>query len=174
MATTKYTVNTVDAEGVATPALEGKTFSKRATAVTAAQELRDELKLAVQVVTDKGTVSFEQAAPKKINMSPQYTRTVELPEGVVAPEGKRVAYSRPRAGLALLHDPNAEKGKQYTIFNLKTGKESRGTFPTTRAGGIRMTEIAQKAAQAGQETPAPKPETSPEAPVDNPAELASA
>lgn len=176
MATTAYTITTIAADETREVALEGKTFNKKATAVAKATELRDELKVAVEVTTQTGTVVFEQAAPKKIKMSPQYTRVQELPEGVVAPEGKRVAYVRPRAGLAVLHDAEAEKGTQYSILNLKTGKELKTRFATTRAAGARMTEIAKPkdGGEAPKPTPAPAPETTPEAPVADPSELASA
>lgn len=124
MATTTYTI-------VAGEFTVG-TRSNKAKAIELAVAHRDAEKVAVQVVTSKGTVVFEQAAPKKIKMSPKYTRTVELPEGVSVPEGMRVAYFRPRRGAAVLHD--AESG-DYRILDTKTGKLRGPVFETTRAAG---------------------------------------
>ena len=154
MATTQYSVSTV-IDNVFTEALEGKTFNKKATAVKAAQELRDSEGVSVVVQTQTGTVVFEQDAPKKINMSPRYTRVVDLPEGVEAPEGGRVAYVRPRQNAAVVHFAGEEKGKQYALLNLKTGKLLKQRFATTRDCGQAMSE--------GAALPKPKPE--PEATV---------
>lgn len=125
---TKYTVFVNDV------ALEG-TKSKRQTAVDLARAERKAQNAAVRVETDKGTVVFEMPAPKKIKMSPQYTRVVDLPEGVKVPEGKRVAYFRPRRNGAILHD--AETG-EYSILNVTTGEELDEVFETTRDAGARL------------------------------------
>lgn len=117
---------------------EVATRSNKAKAVELAQATRDEQKVAVRVDTDKGTTVFEAAAPKKINMSPRYTRTVELPEGVIVPEGFRVAYVRPRRETAVLH--NAESG-EYRLLNTKTSKFRKGTFETTRDAGKALLEV---------------------------------
>lgn len=130
MASTKYTVF-AGGEEVGTK-------SKKAQAIELATEKRDELKVAVEVKTGAGNVVFEQAAPKKIKMSPRYSRRVELPEGIEAPEGTRVAYKRPRRGLAVLHRADGEEGEQYSLLNLKTGEELEDRFPTTRAAGDAM------------------------------------
>lgn len=124
MATTTYTVFAGDTEV--------GTKSKKATAVELARKARDEHKAAVRVVTQTGSVVFEAAAPKKIKMSPPYTRVVDLPEGVEAPDGMRVAYVRPRRKAAVLHD--AEAG-EYRILDLATGKLRKDTFATTRDAG---------------------------------------
>ena len=126
------------------------TKSKKATAVEFARELRDELKVAVEVKTSTGNTVFELAAPKKIKMSPRYTRTVELPEGVAVPAGQRVAYFRPRVGLALLHDPAAAEGKQYSFLNTKTGKVLKQRFATTREAGQAFVTVAKEAKAAKQ------------------------
>jgi hypothetical protein len=120
----KYNVITND-ETVATR-------SNKQAAIKLATEARETDKVAVRVETDKGTVVFEAAAPKKIRMSPRYTRVVPLPEGVTAPEGKRVAYVRPRRDAAVLHD--AESG-EYSLLKLSTSKELKGRFETSRAAG---------------------------------------
>lgn len=130
---TKYTITAGDVTEVK---------SKRSAADARALELRDELKVAVSVTTDKGTVVFEKAAPKKIKMSPRFTRVVELSDEVAVPEGKRVAYKFPRKGLAVLHDASAEKGEQYSLLNLKDGSELEDRFPTTRAAGAAAGELA--------------------------------
>lgn len=141
MATTQYIVK---ADGVELE-LE-KPFNKKSTAVDFANKHRDENKVAVSVETTTGKEVMSAAAPKKIKMSPQYSRVVELDEGIEVPEGFRVAYKRPRAGLAVLHDTNAEKGsdKQYAVMNLKTGKVPSRRFATTRQCGDFMTEQAEK------------------------------
>lgn len=121
-------------------ALEG-TKSKKATAVDLARAARKEQNAAVRVETSAGTVVFEQAAPKKIKMSPRYTRVVPLPEGVEVPDGKRVAYAYNRRGGAILHD--AETG-EYSILitkGEKAGTELPETFETTRAAGDAMRSV---------------------------------
>lgn len=138
------------------------TKSKKSTALDSARAYRDENREAVSVQTEKGTVVLELAAPKKINMSPRYTRVVSLPEGVEVPEGARVAYFRPRVQLALLHfagedvDPEA----QYAILDTKAGRVLKRRFPTTRAGGVFLRERAEArkaklAAQAAEQEQAP-------------------
>ena len=129
MASTKYNLFVGDeAEARATK-------SKRAQAVELADSIRKEEGVAVRVVTEAGKVVHEAAAPRKINMSRPYTRVVDLPEGVVVPDGFRVCYHRPRRQSALLHD--AEAG-EYRILNTKTGKLRKGIFATTREGGKAM------------------------------------
>lgn len=124
--TTKYTVFVNDV------ALEG-TKSKKQTAVDLARAERKAQQAAVRVETQAGNVVFEMPAPKKIKMSPQYTRVVDLPEGVEVPDGKRVAYFRPRRNGAILHD-----GEVYTILNVTTGEELDEVFETTRDAGNRL------------------------------------
>lgn len=124
MASTTYTVFANDV------ALEG-TKSKKATAVELAKTVRADQRVAVRVETSTGTVVFEQAAPKTIKMSPQYTRTVELPEGFRVPAGFRVAYTRNRKGIAIAH--NAETG-EYRVINAK-GHALAKNLETTRAAG---------------------------------------
>lgn len=141
MASTKYVIRKVTGEDTFE---ELGTKSKRATAEQFARDARKaEVDSHIQVVTSPaGNVTLDLPAKRTINMSARYTRTVELPEGVVAPEGKRVAYLRKRAGLAVLHDPNAD-GEQYTVFDVKKGKELKGTFATTRAAGERIRKQAE-------------------------------
>lgn len=145
MATTTYTVFTVDAEGVET-AFGHK--AKKAAALELAQATRNEQNLAVKVVTQAGTVVAEIAAPKKIKMSPRYSRVVELPEGVVVPEGMRVAYFRPRVGLALLHNAEAPKDEAYAVLDVKIGALAPERFATTRQGGAFLVAKAKAAANA--------------------------
>lgn len=161
MSSSKYTAVAIDAEGAET---EIGTKSKKADAVELATSHRTDNKVAVQVRTAAGNVVLDMAAPKKINMSKPYTRTVELPEGVMVPEGHRVCYVRSRVGLALLHNPEAEKGKQYLFLNLDTGKRVKGTFATTREAGVafRDARIAKQAAAAAAETEQETSETTPE------------
>lgn len=112
------------------------TKSNKAKAVELATAHRNEHKVEVAVLSKAGNPVFELAAPKTIKMSKPYTRVVALPEGVKAPEGARVCYVRKQAGLALLHRPSvAREDRPYTFLNLKTGKERKGGFETTRDAG---------------------------------------
>jgi len=135
---TKYTVTATNAAG---EVRELGVKSKKATAMDLARAERKSTGEAVQVVTDAGTVVFEQAAKKTVKMSPRYTRVVELPEDVIVPEGKRVAYFRPRVNLAVLHD--AESG-DYTLLDTAEGMELEETFETTRDAGRFLVEVAAK------------------------------
>lgn len=150
------------------------TKSKRQTAIDFATELRETDKVAVRVETDKGTVVFEANAPKKIKMSPRYTKVQALPEGVELDEsvaGLRVAYVRTRRNGAVLHDASAESGKQYLVVDLSTGKPVKRRFADTRdAGafirdgvGARRRELAalRAAAAEGGESPAPEQDDAP-------------
>ncbi len=132
MATTTYTVSTVSTEG---ELVAVATKSKKATAIELARATRDETKLAVVVKTGAGNEVLALAAPKKIKMSPRFTRVVELPEGVVVPDGLRVAYVRARKNVALLHDPSAEDGEQYAFFDYAKGVMRSERFATTRDAG---------------------------------------
>lgn len=112
-------------------ALEGNKV-KKATAVDLARTERKAQNAAVRVETNNGKVVFEMPAPKKIKMSPQYTRVVDLPEGVKIPKGKRVAYDRARKNLAILHD---EKTREYSVWDFKQNKILADGLETTRAAG---------------------------------------
>jgi hypothetical protein len=134
MATTKYRVITVNAEGKE-KALEG-TKSKRATAVELARETRAQERVGVRVETEAGKVVFEMAAPKKIKMSPRYTRVQELPEGAIIPEGHRVAYNRARKNLAITHDANATDELPYAVVRFTDGEVLERTATTREAGAF--------------------------------------
>ncbi len=115
-----------------------KTFSKKAKAVEAAEAARKaEKRATVQVVTGAGTVVFELKGPKKIRMSKPYTRTVELPEGFIVPEGLRPAYTRARKNLVILHDPTGgEEGEgSYSVHNGATNETLVSGLATTRDSG---------------------------------------
>ncbi len=111
------------------------TKSKKATAVELARAERKSRNAGVRVETGTGTVVFEAAAPKKIKMTPKYQRVVDLPEGVEAPDGMRVAYVRPRRNGAILHD-----GDTYRIMALDSGDLLEDEFETTREAGARLKE----------------------------------
>lgn len=113
------------------------TKSKKTQAVALATELRNELKVDVQVQTGAGTVVFELKAPKKIKMSKPYTRVVSLPEGVEVPDGFRVAYFRPRRKVAVLHDIH----EGYRLLSTATGELSEDVYETTRDCGKAMLEV---------------------------------
>lgn len=153
MATTKYQVFKLDTEGGEQLVV---TKSKKATAISEARNVRNGEGVSVVVKTEAGTEVFTQAARKRIKMSPKYTRVVGLPEDVKAPEGARVAYVRPRRGLALLDliDTEEEIGDElegrYGILVLATSEMLDERFPTTRDGGQRLKQ--------GVEAPAPADE----------------
>lgn len=125
--TTKYTVLVNDEA-------QEKTFSKKALAVETARQLRKEQNAAVRVETQAGNVVFEQAAPKKIKMSPRYTRVVNLPADAKIPDGMRVAYTRNRKNLAITHDFDAPEGP-YNVVNFLTGEVLATEIQTTRDAG---------------------------------------
>jgi hypothetical protein len=126
--TTAYTVFVND------EALEG-TFSKKAKAVEAAESAAKSDKRAnVQVRTGAGNVVHDIKGAKKIRMSAPYTRVVNLPEGAKIPEGVRVAYTRNRKGLAIVHDFGMEDGP-YQVVNFVTGEVLASELETTRDAG---------------------------------------
>lgn len=127
MASTTYTV-LVNGEA-------RETRSNKAKAVELATALRNDEQASVEVQTGAGKTVFEMAAPKRIKMSKPFTRTVEVPEGVTLPEGTRAAYVKARKGLITLHRANAEQGEQYSLFDIKRGRELRQRFATTREAG---------------------------------------
>lgn len=129
MATTTYDVIAINAEGESV----FTTVTKKQTAVDAAKELRNDEGVAVRVVTSSGKVVFEQAAPKKIKMSPAYTRVVAVPSEVVETiNGQRVAYKRARLGFALL-DANVtgQPNGTYTAWDLKRSEAVEDLEPMT-------------------------------------------
>lgn len=138
MATTKYHVHKGENDELVV------VKSKRATAVEVARQVRKDEGVGVRVVTGAGNEVFALAAPRKINMSPKYTRVVGLPEGVEAPEGARVAYVRPKRGLALLDLIDSEAGdddeNRYGVLVLATSTLEDERYATTRDGGARLRE----------------------------------
>lgn len=135
---TTYHIFSIGTEGDET---EVGTKSKKATAVDAARELRTEQKVGVSVRTGAGNEVFAMPAPKKIKMSPQYTRVVDLPADVKIPEGTRVAYIRARKNLAIVHDPAAEENP-YSVVNFVTGEVLATDLETTRASGAFCKTVA--------------------------------
>lgn len=113
---------------------ERATKSKKAPAVELAMQLRHDERVDVRVETDKGTLVFEAKAPKKIKMSKPFTRVVGLPEGFEVPEGYRVAYTRSRKGVALVHNFEDEDGP-YALFDYVGDKFLLKGLPTTRSAG---------------------------------------
>lgn len=109
--------------------------SRKSKAVLTASKLRLKERADVEVVTNHGTVVWERLAPKHINQSPKYSRTVRLPAGVTPPRGLRVAYVRPRRNGAIVHD--AVSGI-YRIMRLDTGEFLTEEFPTTTQAGERL------------------------------------
>lgn len=124
---TKYAISVQNVEGEFE---QVETRSDKTKAITVAQALRAERKATTQVHTSAGTLVFEQKARKPQRKTRPYTRVVELPEGFVVPEGKRVAYTRLRKGAAILHDFE----EQYWVYDLNTS-EVLASFSTTRQCG---------------------------------------
>lgn len=128
MASTKYTVNVNDVE------LEGS-FSKKAKAVEAAEAAaKGDKRAHVTVTTGAGTVVHEIKGVKRIRMSAPYTRVVELPEGAIIPNEMRVAYTRNRKSLAIVHRFDEPEGP-YMVVRYTTGEVLGRELPTTRSAG---------------------------------------
>jgi hypothetical protein len=126
--TTKYSVLVNDT------ALEG-TFAKKAKAIEAAETAaKGDKRANVRVETGTGTVVHEITGVKRIRMSAPYTRVVDLPEDAKIPAGMRVAYTRNRKGLAIVHDFNEPEGP-YQVVNYVTGEVLATELPTTRDSG---------------------------------------
>lgn len=125
MATTKYFII------AGTTVLDVK--SKKSQAVEIAEAHKAQTGESVVVATGSGTIVADIAGRRRIKMSPPYTRVVQ---GVEAPEGLRVCYTKSRKGLVVLHD--AEAG-EYLVQNAK-GK-TLATFATTRECGRFTTDF---------------------------------
>ena len=137
---TKYTVLGNDVE------LLEATFSKKAKAVEAAEtHAKADKRANVQVRTGAGTVVHEIKGQKRIKMSAPYTRVVPLPEGAIIPEGMRVAYTRNRKGLAIVHDFNEPEGP-YMVVRFTTGEVLGREIPTTREAGALCKTLEKPAA----------------------------
>ena len=127
-------------------ALEGKPATKKAKAVEAAEAAAKADKRAhVEVRTANGTVVHEIKGQKRIKMSAPYTRVVPLPEGAIIPEGMRVAYTRNRKGLAIVHDFNEPEGP-YMVVRFTTGEVLGREIPTTREAGALCKTLEKPAA----------------------------
>jgi hypothetical protein len=127
--TTAYTVFVND------EALEGKPVAKKAKAVELAEAAAKSDKRAnVQVRTAAGNVVHDIKGRKTIKMSRPYTRVVNLPDDAVIPDGVRVAYTRNRKGLAIVHDFGMEDGP-YQVVNFVTGAVLASELETTRDAG---------------------------------------
>lgn len=112
-----------------------QTFTKKAKAVEAAVAAAKADKRAnVTVQTGAGNVVHEIKGAKKIRMSAPYTRVVNLPEGAVIPEGVRVAYTRNRKNLAIVHDFGMEDGP-YQVVRFTDGEVLASELETTRDAG---------------------------------------
>lgn len=126
---TKYIVTRTNQDATET---EVATKSKKSDAVALAEKGRQDTRRTHTVRTDKGTEVFVVKGVRPMRITPAYTRVVDLPEDFEVPEGKRVAYTRSRKGIALLHD--AEAG-EYSLFNYVTGETVLEGLTTSRAAG---------------------------------------
>lgn len=138
---TSYTVKNAQGEVVK----EG--ISKKAKAVELAQEQRDATRQTHTVETSAGNVVEEIKGVRPMKRTPQYSRTVELPEGFSMPEGLRAAYTRGRKNLVIAHDPNAgEDEGAYSVINYQTGVVLADGLLTTRESGAfcKTVELPEK------------------------------
>ncbi len=123
--TTTYVV--MSAEGIIADGI-----TKKSKAIELADESRTTSP--VDVMTSGGKLVHTVPAIKRIKMSPKYTRVVELPADFEVPDGFRVAYHRPRVGLAVLHNFDED----YRLLNTKTGELLPEVYATTREAGRAM------------------------------------
>lgn len=122
MASTTYTITKLvdDAE------VEVATKSKKSVAIELAQTTYAGEKVAVRVVTNKGTTIFELAAPTGkrviINKTKAYTRidSRELPEGASIPEGYELTYLLPRNKMAVVRNPEVKD--DYLVVDFVSGE----------------------------------------------------
>ncbi len=126
---TKYIVTRTNQDATET---EVASKSKKSDAIAFAEAGRKETRRTHTVRTEKGTEVFVVKGVRPMKITPAYTRTVDLPADFVIPEGKRVAYTRSRKGIALLHD--AESG-EYSLHNYVTGETVLEGLTTSRAAG---------------------------------------
>lgn len=128
MATTTYTIAKMNVEG---EFVAVDTKSKKATALTLAQEIRSQERVSVRVVTGAGTEVLLLKARKPQKKTRPYTRVIDLPEGFKIPDSERPAYDRSRKGCVITHE--AEEG----IYRVRAldGARVLGVFSTTRQCG---------------------------------------
>jgi hypothetical protein len=126
---TKYIITRTNQDATET---EVGTKSKKSDAIALADAGRASSRRTHTVRTDKGTEVYVVKGVRPMKITPAYTRTVELPADFEAPEGTRVAYTRSRKGVALLH---VEETGEYALFNYVTGTMVEEGLPTTRAAG---------------------------------------
>ncbi len=141
--------------------------SNKAKAIEIAEAERAESRRTVQVHTDKGTLVHEVKGVRPMASTPRYSKIVEMPEGVEVPEGARPAYLRLKHDAVIVaFDGEEDKTKRYGVVRVSTGKLQKARFAKTRDAGqfvltletpkARAARVAaEKAAQAGAETPAP-------------------
>lgn len=152
MASTKYTVQSVDAAGVTT---DVDTKSEKARAVAIAETLRGTDKVGVRVVTGTGTVVFELAAPSGkrviVNKTKPYarvdTREPVLAEGIALPDGYELTYLLPRNKISVLRDPES---LEYLVFDHLTGNSEVATSCRHAAQVVKEIKAVRAKAQAKQ------------------------
>ena len=126
---TKYIVTRTEQDSTETVVA---TKAKKQDAIDVANADRASSRRTNTVRTEKGTEVFVVKGVRPMKIVPAYSRTVDLPEDFEVPAGKRVAYTRSRKGIALLHD--AESG-EYSLFNYVTGETVEEGLTTSRAAG---------------------------------------
>lgn len=109
----------------------------RKQAIQRATHVRNRDHTDVAVIDAEMRVVYYKPAPRAITQIPKYTRVVELPDGLEAPEGTRVAYLHRRNNGAILFN---NETRRYQVMDLSTGKVLRTTYPTAAAAGARISE----------------------------------
>jgi hypothetical protein len=141
MASTKYTVNAVAADGTVTDTELSR--NAKPAAIELATKYRNDHGTAVQVVTGTGTEVFALKAPGTRvirNKTPQYTRIEkDIPEGFKAPKGTTPAYGRKRAGLVVCRK---DDHTGYIVVEVATGTEH--VVSGTRQACILTSELGAK------------------------------
>lgn len=141
MATTTYTVldqnDTVVAEGI----------SKKSKAVEQAVALKKSTRKTHRVLTSSGTEVHVEKGTRGMKITPRYSRTVALPEGVKAPKNARVAYLRSRHDAAILAF-DGDEGTTYSVLRLSSGEIVADGFEKTREAGAHVLTMSKPVVEA--------------------------
>lgn len=129
---TKYLVTRTEQDATATLVA---TKAKKSDAIALADAERASSRRTVTVTTEKGTEVYVVQGVRPMKSTPRYSRVVPVPEGVVVPNGMRVAYNRHKHNALILHDADAPKEEQYAILTTADSVLLEERFATTRDAG---------------------------------------
>ncbi len=151
MASTKYAIIAVDAEGNET---EVDTRSNKNAAIKLADDYRANEKVAVKVISPGGQTVHAVKAPGSrmiVNKTKPWTRIeAQLPEGIKLPAGFHAVYLRKRAGLAVLRNDE----RKYLVLELATGKTTEATNTKETAAIMRDAAKVLRDAKAAEKAAA--------------------